>query len=138
MNTIELENNNDDLLFKNIMIIDNLFKASGKIYDVCLNLYQENVEDANYIRASLYGFDIVIEATEGFSFAFFNSNFRFIFEEDTILFMYDSIAVRLEQPCNDQDVEDFKKTFLFVINLRSGSYYETIDQFIDLYNMIRI
>lgn len=126
------------ILFKNIMIVDNLFKANGKIYDVCLNVYKENDAHADFIRASLYGFDIALETTEDFYFTFFSSNFRFFFEEDTILFIYDSIAVRLRQPCDEQDVEDFKKTLIYVINLRTGSSYDTIDQFVDVYNMIHI
>lgn len=120
------------------MIIDNLFKANGNIYSACLNLYEDDVDDA---RVSLYGFDIVIETDGEFPFAFFNADnqdFRFIFEEDTILFMYGSVSLRLQQPCDDKDIEDFKKAFLFVLNLRSGHYYETLDQFIDLYNMIHI
>lgn len=140
MNTIELKKDNEMPLFKNIMIIDNIFKANGNIYAACLNLYEKDVdeEDIDDDSVCLYGLDIDVDVNDDFPVMFSNSDFRFVFDSDTVLFIYGSVSVRLEQPCNDKDIEDFKKTILCLLNLRYGNSCETLDQFIDLYNMIHI
>jgi len=135
--SVDFENDGPTEIFKNVMIIDKLFKANGHIHNACLDLYQN---DQHFSENSVNGFDISIDDSEATAnFVLFSSAFRFVIESETIFCLYGATAVQIETSLPDDNIEseleDFYQMLLALINIKLKRSFDRIDQFIDEYNL---
>lgn len=127
-------------IFKNVMIVDDLFKANGHLYTGCISLYEDCFDD-NIIN----GFHLIADNKDDYdkcSFMIEADEFRFVVDQKSVFFVYGSLCIEVglvdgsgyESSEKVSDISSFKKIFLLIINLQSKSSFETLDQFIDEYN----
>jgi hypothetical protein len=145
---ITVENEIKRLVFNNILIVDELFKANGKIYDACLSLQNENkyahTERINGMQFTRY---LGNKASDNYNFTVYIDSLMFSIELDLIVFKYGELSIRVDFKVGpDEDTPDirlekiktFKALFLSLINIKADQTFENIDQFVDLYNMVHI
>lgn len=124
-------------IFKNVMIVDDLFKANGHLYAGCVFRY---ANDDCFSATIVNGFDIMIdngdERDDMCSFMIDTDQFRFMVDQEGIFFQYGSLSIQLGLDDTDEssDLSAFKKMFFLLISLQSKNSFDTLDQFIDNYN----
>lgn len=143
-----IENEIKRLVFNNILIVDELFKANGKIYDACLSLQNEN-KYANTERINGMQFTRYLgnKASDNYNFTVYADSLMFSIELDLIVFKYGELSIRVDFKVGPEEdtheirlekIKTFKDLFLSLINIKADQTFESIDQFVDLYNMVHI
>jgi hypothetical protein len=142
-----LENNNfyDDRAetFENIKVIDDLLKANGSLLSTCLKTYH-NGNSSDYYNECYISLDQFYVFTIRSDDTHFEE-FRFVIDDSTISCFHYNLSVQVKFS-NEQDemdnrikeIENFKSLFLNLINLKAKQKFDTISEFIDIYNMANI
>lgn len=121
-------------VLNNVLIIDQLFKANGRIHKICSCLQKEN--ERYSIEEAVNGLDFV-RNPDDYSFMIYSENFRFKIEEYRIHCFYGDFGIQFK-PKTGESVENFKQLLLTLINIASEQKIDNIEQFVDLHNMTYI